>query len=59
MVRYLLERVGAMGYRGCLLYRTELRQSHVRCDIFEDNLHGHPYPHFLPRALDHVADIVI
>src|SRR4030095_9350782 len=39
-----------------LLHWTELRQSHLRRDIFEDQSHGHPYSDFLPRTLDHVAN---
>src|SRR5437879_11314518 len=39
-----------------VLHWTELRQSYVRRDIFEDDPHGHPYSHILPRALDHIAD---
>src|SRR4030095_8691622 len=35
---------------------TELRQSPLRRDIFEDQSHGHPYSDFLPRTLDHVAN---
>src|SRR5258705_201698 len=38
------------------LHWAELRQSHVRCDIFEDQPHGHPNPYFLPWALDHIAN---
>ena len=38
------------------LHWAKLRQCHLRCDIFEDQPHGHPYSHILPPTLDHVAD---
>src|SRR5262249_40581126 len=38
------------------LDRTKLRQGHLRRDVFENEPHGHPDAHFLPRALNDVAD---